>query len=423
MAQVDTSIYSNLLRPPKSVEEYDQEAMQTKSNQLSMLLQKGQYDQMQRGVADDQAYRDAAKTFGADTESNYNALLQRGLVNQAQGYKKSALDNQKTGVEIKDKQADTIKKGADTEKVQFETALNKQKAIAELAGTATDQASWTRAKTLAQAIGADVSQIPDQFDPMIARQLADTAVSQVQRIEQALKERQFGETVRNNKAQTAVSMRGQDITRENNVRSNARMAANGSAPAKPAKPLPVGALKMQQEAMDAIGTAGGINADLGAVLGQLDSGALQLGPVKNIIGQGRNMLGMSDQNSKNLASFRATIEKLRNDSLRLNKGVQTDGDAQRAWNELLDNINDPGVVKQRLLEIQALNQRAVEAHEMNLDMVRSNYGAGEVDTTSRSAPKPAIGAGVKTIKTDADYNALPSGATFVGPDGKTRRKP
>ena len=31
--------------------------------------------------------------------------------------------------------------------------------------------------------------------------------------------------------------------------------------------------------------------------------------------------------------------------------------------------------------------------------------------------------GTTKISSDADYNALPSGATFIGPDGKTRRKP
>jgi hypothetical protein len=32
-------------------------------------------------------------------------------------------------------------------------------------------------------------------------------------------------------------------------------------------------------------------------------------------------------------------------------------------------------------------------------------------------------AGATRVQSDADYAALPSGATFVGPDGKTRRKP
>ena len=42
-----------------------------------------------------------------------------------------------------------------------------------------------------------------------------------------------------------------------------------------------------------------------------------------------------------------------------------------------------------------------------------------------TAPPPADPPAGKpaNIKSDADYNALPSGATFVGPDGKTRRKP
>ena len=34
-----------------------------------------------------------------------------------------------------------------------------------------------------------------------------------------------------------------------------------------------------------------------------------------------------------------------------------------------------------------------------------------------------LNAGPPQIKSDDDYNALPSGSTFVGPDGKTRRKP
>lgn len=220
----------------------------------------------------------------------------------------------------------------------------------------------------------------------------------------------------------------------NNIRSNKRMSANagggagglanaGGAPAKPAKPLPVAALKMQQDSLDAIGTAGGINADLGAVLQQVESGSLQLGPVKNAVGSVRNTLGVSNENSQNLATFKATLEKLRNDSLRLNKGVQTDGDAQRAWNELLSNINDPGVVAKRLKEIRSLNSRAIELHNDNLGNIRSNYGAQPIDTTKRATQKPAIESAVKRINSDEEYNALPSGATFIAPDGKTRRKP
>ena len=124
---------------------------------------------------------------------------------------------------------------------------------------------------------------------------------------------------------------GQLIQEGNNIRSNARMTQNGAgaaapasatpAPApKPAKPLPAAALKMQQESSTPSRHPQGINADLGGILGQIQSGALKLGPVANAVSAGKNFAGMSDTQSQNYASFKASLEKLRNDSLRLNKG-------------------------------------------------------------------------------------------------------
>lgn len=172
---------------------------------------------------------------------------------------------------------------------------------------------------------------------------------------------------------------------------NVNTGGGGTGGVGTKKPLPVAALKLQQEAVDAIGIASGIRADLGAILRQIESGKLQLGPVTNFTGGALNRIGMSTENSRNLATFKATLEKLRNDSLRLNKGVQTDGDAQRAWNELMTNISDPGVVKQRLSEIDRLNERAVVLHQANIENVRSNYGIGPLDTSKQRDVKPALG--------------------------------
>lgn len=47
----------------------------------------------------------------------------------------------------------------------------------------------------------------------------------------------------------------------------------------------------------------------------------------------------------------------------------------------------------------------------------------QVDTPAATPAAPAPPAGHAKVASDADYAALPSGATFVGPDGKTRRKP
>lgn len=155
--------------------------------------------------------------------------------------------------------------------------------------------------------------------------------------------------------------------------------------------LPTSALKMQQEEIDAIGTASTINADLGQFATMLDKGELKFGPVQNLESRGRNFLGMSTPESRNFASFRTNLERLRNESLRLNKGVQTDGDAQRAWNELFDNLNDPEVVKQRLGEIQRINDRGAALRQMNVDMIRSNYGLDPLDTSNIRNQSPAFG--------------------------------
>lgn len=156
--------------------------------------------------------------------------------------------------------------------------------------------------------------------------------------------------------------------------------------------LPAPALKLQQEELDAIGIASSISADLAAVEQQLQSGALKLSPIGNVESGVRNFTGFSNANSRNYLSFRTTLEKLRNDSLRLNKGVQTEGDAVRAWNELLTNINDEGVVKQRLAEIQRINQRAANFRRMNIDAIRANYGLGPLDVSGYENPPAALGA-------------------------------
>jgi hypothetical protein len=139
------------------------------------------------------------------------------------------------------------------------------------------------------------------------------------------------------------------------------------------KPLPVAALRLQLEAQEALSVAEGLDGQLSKYEGMIADGSLDLGPVDNVASQARNALGLSSPNSRNFADFRAALEKMRNDSLRLNKGVQTEGDAQRAWNELTASINDPQVVKQRLATIRDLNKRAIQLQQEKMRAIESNY--------------------------------------------------
>jgi hypothetical protein len=165
--------------------------------------------------------------------------------------------------------------------------------------------------------------------------------------------------------------------------------------------LPPSALKMQNELIEDLSIAGSIDADLGKLVQQLAPGkdikgndvgpALSVGPVENLISAGRNYIGKSTPNSQNFATFKSSLEKLRNDSLRLNKGVQTEGDAQRAWNEIMANMNDQAVVKRRLEEIQGLNQRASGLKKLQIDTMRANFSMDPFDASQFSGQQSPIG--------------------------------
>lgn len=180
--------------------------------------------------------------------------------------------------------------------------------------------------------------------------------------------------------------------------------ATGGPGAPPAtgKPMPATALKMQNEALDVIGIASSTQADLGTIRQQIRDGKLDFGPIKNVYNQGLNMAGMSTEQSKNFATFKSTLEKLRNDSLRLNKGVQTDGDAQRAWSELLQNINDRDLVDQRLQEIERINARAVDLRKREVEDIRNNYRQPQYDFSGQTSVPSALGGGTGAGQSTAD---------------------
>lgn len=156
--------------------------------------------------------------------------------------------------------------------------------------------------------------------------------------------------------------------------------------------LPASALKIQNELLEDLGTASNIQTDIGALHSQLSSGEFSVGPVSNLWNAARNASGFSNEESQKFNTFKTTLERLRNDSLRLNKGVQTEGDAQRIWAELMGSINDPEVVKQRLGEIQAINQRAATLKKLQIDTVRQNFNMEPLDTQQFANQPASVGA-------------------------------
>jgi hypothetical protein len=89
------------------------------------------------------------------------------------------------------------------------------------------------------------------------------------------------------------------------------------------------------------------------------------------------------------------------------EGPQSNYDVQ-LYRQMAGQIGDPTVPRETkkaaLAKVKALQQQY----------------AGQPEGAWAA---PAAGKGTARISGDAEYNALPSGTEFVGPDGKTRRKP
>lgn len=141
------------------------------------------------------------------------------------------------------------------------------------------------------------------------------------------------------------------------------------------KPLPPSILRMRRESREALSLAEGLGSDIAGIADRLRKGEIKLGPLNNLTYRGLNAAGASSSESRAYQSMVSTFEKMRNDSLRLNNGVQTEGDAQRAWDELLGNLSDNANVVEQLSRIQTINQRAIQLHMENMDEIDAEYGA------------------------------------------------
>lgn len=423
MAQLDASII--LGGRPAQIE--------SPMNNLARLMQvQGMQQQNQLGQMKMDEYRSGVERKNRlasllqgqyDTpEAREDALLRGGFMEESQALGKNRLESQKAGLETKEK--------------EFKLANDRYKAMQQSMGALYQNPNLS--KDLVLQSGQQLVQMgilpPEMYekvmatmpdDPNALRQRLRDGLSSQMTPEQILTafapkaekidngqqigfrdmnpnsptygQATGGATVQ--KLQSPDSIASNETTRRGQNMTDARARerldydkGKSTGPdGKPSKPMPATALKLQNEALDMVGIASSIQADLGKIEQQIEGGKLAFGPVKNVANNLRNMAGASTEESRNFATFKSTLEKLRNDSLRLNKGVQTDGDAQRAWNELFQNINDTQVVKQRLAEIKAINSRAVDLRKREVDDIRNNYNQPAYDFTTQTNVPAAVG--------------------------------
>ena len=432
---VDTGIYANLLRAPKSIADYDAEAQAAQGNALASQLRRQQIEgnalsmrQAQQKQAEADADTNALRTLAGGWNSQTTAdqriagLRNSGrvaLMGQADALEKQYVERTKAKSEIAGRDVETENKVVTMWRDMVGNAANPEQAAQMVAAMHADPriANTPMARVPLDQAMQMLQQTPfDQWKQQFA--LGAAKFVEMNKPTTTSVDRGTTKVMLQTPGMggAPVEVRTDSVAVDpNTAATNARMAADARASREqsasqfnqrlnydkekdkakaaggPAKPLPAAALKMQQESLDAIGISSSINADLGGIGKQIADGKLSFGPVSNLANSARNAAGMSSENSRNFASFKSTLERLRNESLRLNSGVQTDGDAQRAWNELFQNINDTDLVNQRLTEIQNINKRGAQLHQMRVDSIRANYNAGPLDAAPYRDQPAAVG--------------------------------
>jgi hypothetical protein len=140
-----------------------------------------------------------------------------------------------------------------------------------------------------------------------------------------------------------------------------------------AKPLPTQALGQLLNVEDALGGAKSVAAIIRKHADRMVSGDLIVGPTDAVGARFRTAIGMSNDKDVNLNEFKADLTRIVNESLRLNAGVQTEGDAQRATQELMA-ANDQATAARALKRLSEINRRAVELQKRKQAVIRKNYG-------------------------------------------------
>lgn len=182
------------------------------------------------------------------------------------------------------------------------------------------------------------------------------------------------------------------------------------------KPLPAGIQKAEDADYDAAQAAINLANDANKYLSSIKSGNIKFGLKDKMSIAARSAMGSNDPDVVARNDFERFKTTLVNESLRLNKGTQTEGDATRAAKELqsAESAADAGKAIQTLRD---LNARRAADYENSIKRRRANAKLPMPEMIFES-PKFE-----PHVFTNADYAALPKGTIFIDPKGVRRKKP
>ena len=147
------------------------------------------------------------------------------------------------------------------------------------------------------------------------------------------------------------------------------------------------ALKSVNEINTNLSTATQNAQKINSLISDVKSGKLNLSAANQFGAKAKNMIGLSDENSRGVENFQTALNQAVNDVLMMAKGTQTEGDAQRAAQVIAANPpRDNAAALQVLQRLSAVQQNTISALNQNRNSIYDNYG---VSAPQAKAPQSA----------------------------------
>jgi len=464
------NIFAPFIRPPRSIAEHsaamdERDLMalrlqgQAGQNQLLQVTRQQQMQQAQQAMEERNALQKLAQQYGGDDAAFERALTTSGmpgLMSQAEAISKRRTDRTKAEADIREKDAKTAKSQSDL----VDDSIKRYRGALDFIDTPQGAARWLQAQYAdpvlgqhMQALGPleqSLSRIPQ--DPQGFNQWRQQAGMGMEKWlqEQRARETQ-AETGRHNKA-TEKNQAGQLAVSQGQLgvaQGNLGVAQTNAQTAK------------ERLEIDKTAPKGVYDAERGVVVDPRSATATPVTsagqplPPKQDAATKKELMSIGQQRAL-VQSAIADTEKTPS-AFGLMRGVATlagtvpeslagraDSDAERqarafVFNNVSSVINERAGAAQSAQELARLRS-FLPAETDNSEQVVSKLKAFEKflaekergTTPQKPAEKKPGGVPKKpgdssqkmaTVANDDDYAALPSGTTFVGPDGKTRRKP
>jgi hypothetical protein len=190
---------------------------------------------------------------------------------------------------------------------------------------------------------------------------------------------------------------------------------DGFMPKTEAKPLPPALQKAEEEDYDLGTSAANLARDANKYVTSIINGTIPFGLKEKASIAVRSALGSSDPDVVARNDFDRWKTEYVNESLRQNKGTQTEGDAIRAGKEL-QSAESPADAAKAVIRLRDLNARRVSDYQASITRRRTNAKLGDPEV-KLEVPKFE-----PYVFTDADYRAIPNGTTYIDPKGVRRTK-